>query len=212
MAEQKSAQERLPQPLRAAAWTLQKVPGSGMVSRATAGTLDRIGAVSPRGRRMAVYTGAGVLGVTGVVEWPVAVTGAAVAWLTRPRSQQKQPPVEAGRGAEAVGASEDAGPAAGAASTAGIEGASGTGPVDGGTGPVDDAGRPGAEGTGPVGGGPTSAHRDAASQAADTTALQAGGEGTGATAPAGGTTARGQRKAPPAGGAGGSTTRTGKAG
>ncbi|WP_435807582.1 hypothetical protein [Streptomyces canus] len=49
------------------------------------GALDRVGAVSPRGRRLAVYAGAGVLGVAGVVEWPVAVTGAAVAWLTQPR-------------------------------------------------------------------------------------------------------------------------------
>jgi hypothetical protein len=88
MAEQKSAQERLPQPLRTAASTLQKVPGAGMVGKAAEGALDRIGAVSPRGRRMAVYTGAGVLGVAGVVEWPVALTGAAVAWLTQPRPKE----------------------------------------------------------------------------------------------------------------------------
>ncbi|MDN0201070.1 hypothetical protein [Streptomyces sp. S.PNR 29] len=88
MAEQKPAQERLPQPLRTAAATLQKVPGAQMVGRAAEGTLDRIGAMSPRGRRMAVYTGAGVLGVTGVVEWPVALTGAAVAWLTQSRPKE----------------------------------------------------------------------------------------------------------------------------
>jgi hypothetical protein len=37
---------------------------------------------------MAVYAGAGVLGVAGAVEWPVAVTGAAVAWLTQQRPRQ----------------------------------------------------------------------------------------------------------------------------
>jgi hypothetical protein len=87
MSEQKSTQD-LPQPLRAAASVLSKVPGAGTVGRAAEGTLDRIGAVSPRGRRIAVYTGAGVLGVAGIVEWPVAVTGAAVAWLTQPRQEE----------------------------------------------------------------------------------------------------------------------------
>ncbi|GCB49573.1 hypothetical protein SNL152K_6912 [Streptomyces sp. NL15-2K] len=66
------------------------MPGAGLVGRAAEGTLDRIGAVSPRGRRIAVYTGAGVLGVAGVVEWPVAITGAAVAWLTQPRGDKAE--------------------------------------------------------------------------------------------------------------------------
>ncbi|MFF8189798.1 hypothetical protein ACF05L_02695 [Streptomyces bobili] len=88
--------QELPQPLRAAASVLSrvpeavsKVPGAGTVGRAAEGALDKVGAVSPRGRRLAVYTGAGVLGVAGVVEWPVAVAGAAVAWLTQPRPQQR---------------------------------------------------------------------------------------------------------------------------
>ncbi|WP_149552842.1 hypothetical protein [Streptomyces marokkonensis] len=75
----------LPQPLRAVASGLRHLPGAEQVGRVAGGTLDAIGQVSPRGRRMAVYAGAGVLGVAGVVEWPVALTGAAVAWLTRPR-------------------------------------------------------------------------------------------------------------------------------
>ncbi|MFF9768937.1 hypothetical protein ACF1GT_20405 [Streptomyces sp. NPDC014636] len=83
MAEQKSSV--LTAPLRGAASVLRRVPGAGTVSRAAEETLDKVGAVSPRGRRMAVYAGAGLLGVAGVVEWPVAVTGAAVAWLTQPR-------------------------------------------------------------------------------------------------------------------------------
>lgn len=87
MAEQKRAQE-LPQPLRAAASVLRHVPGAGTVGRMAEGALDKVGAVSPRGRRIAVYTGAGVLGVAGVVEWPVAITGAAVAWLTQPHREE----------------------------------------------------------------------------------------------------------------------------
>ncbi|WP_399498672.1 hypothetical protein [Streptomyces sp. P17] len=82
----------LPQPLRATLSVLGRVPGAGTVGRAAGGVLDVIGTVSPRGRRIAVYTGAGVLGVAGVVEWPVAVTGAAVAWLTQPRPQEQETP------------------------------------------------------------------------------------------------------------------------
>lgn len=110
MAEQKSSQQVaesgspspaqwLPQPLRAAVSVLGRVPGAGTVGRLAGGALDRVGAVSPRGRRLAVYAGAGVLGVAGVVEWPVAVTGAAVAWLTQPR------PGEHGEHGEPGGAS-----------------------------------------------------------------------------------------------------------
>jgi hypothetical protein len=84
MAEQKSS-SALTAPLRGAASVLSRVPGAGTVSRAAEETLDKIGAVSPRGRRMAVYAGAGMLGVAGVVEWPVALTAAPVAWLTQPR-------------------------------------------------------------------------------------------------------------------------------
>jgi hypothetical protein len=79
----------LPQPLRAVASGLRHVPGAEQVGKVAGDALDRIGAVSPRGRRMAVYAGAGVLGVAGVVEWPVALTGAAVAWLTQPRHGQR---------------------------------------------------------------------------------------------------------------------------
>ncbi|KQV99041.1 hypothetical protein ASD08_11425 [Streptomyces sp. Root369] len=107
MAEQKSSQQvaesgspsmaqGLPQPLRAAASVLGKVPGAGTVGRVAGGALDRVGAVSPRGRRLAVYAGAGVLGVAGVVEWPVAVTGAAVAWLTQPRPGEHEEHGESG--------------------------------------------------------------------------------------------------------------------
>ncbi|WP_328869486.1 hypothetical protein OHT76_04870 [Streptomyces sp. NBC_00287] len=82
----------LPQPLRTTASALGKVPGATAVGKAAGGTLDAIGTVSPRGRRIAVYTGAGLLGVAGLVEWPVAVTGAAVAWLTQPRPQEHEEP------------------------------------------------------------------------------------------------------------------------
>ncbi|MFD0332967.1 hypothetical protein ACFQZ0_04615 [Streptomyces erythrogriseus] len=79
----------LPQPLRAVASHLSRLPGAGHVGRVAGTALDTLGAVSPRGRRIAVYTGAGVLGVAGLVEWPVALTGAAVAWLTRPRDDKE---------------------------------------------------------------------------------------------------------------------------
>ncbi|MGP4050803.1 hypothetical protein [Streptomyces sp. 2A115] len=114
MAQQAQTQQRpsstqqkrtsdLPEPLRFAGAALRKVPGSGTVSRAAEGALDKVGAVSPRGRRLAVYTGAGVLGVAGVVEWPIAVTGAAVAWLTQPRPEESQESQESGGSKESKG-------------------------------------------------------------------------------------------------------------
>ncbi|MDO0928959.1 hypothetical protein QQY24_27435 [Streptomyces sp. TG1A-8] len=101
MAEQRSPSV-LTAPLHGAVSVLRRVPGAGVVGRAAQETLDRVGAVSPRGRRFAVYTGAGVLGVAGVVEWPVALTGAAVAWLTQPRPAA--PAVPAAPAAQAAGA------------------------------------------------------------------------------------------------------------
>lgn len=80
-----NASTGLPQPLRAGASVLRRVPGAGTVGHAAEGALNAVGAVSPRGRRMAAYTGAGILGATGVVGWPVAVAGAAAVWLTQQR-------------------------------------------------------------------------------------------------------------------------------
>ncbi|GGS98993.1 hypothetical protein [Streptomyces chromofuscus] len=88
MERQKTSPE-LPAPLRAPVTALRKVPGAGMVTKAAGGALDAVGAVSPRGRRVAVYTGAGILGVAGVVEWPVALTMAGVAWLTQPKPRHE---------------------------------------------------------------------------------------------------------------------------
>ncbi|MFC8143964.1 hypothetical protein ACFUKV_19870 [Streptomyces paradoxus] len=88
MNQETSRSSDLPQPLRAVASGLRHLPGAEQVGQVASDALDRIGAVSPRGRRMAVYAGAGVLGVAGIVEWPVAITGAAVAWLTQPRPGQ----------------------------------------------------------------------------------------------------------------------------
>ncbi|MFF6879794.1 MULTISPECIES: hypothetical protein [unclassified Streptomyces] len=89
MNQETSRSPDLPQPLRAMASGLRHLPGAEQVGKVATDALDRIGAVSPRGRRMAVYAGAGVLGVAGLVEWPVAVTGAAVAWLTQPHPGQR---------------------------------------------------------------------------------------------------------------------------
>ncbi len=77
----------LPQLLRAAGSGLRRLPGTAQVNRVAEGALDWITVVPPRGRRIAIYTGAGILGVAGVVEWPVALTGAAAAWLTQPRPE-----------------------------------------------------------------------------------------------------------------------------
>ncbi|WP_210719002.1 hypothetical protein [Streptomyces galbus] len=108
----------LPGPVRTAASALGKVPGAGLVGRMAGGAWHRAGALSPHGRRMAVYAGAGVLGVTGVVEWPVAVTGAAVAWLTRPRPEDRRDAGPQGTGA-ARGVARSAAHTAAKATTAG---------------------------------------------------------------------------------------------
>ncbi|WP_314176651.1 hypothetical protein [Streptomyces winkii] len=63
----------------------EKVPGADRVRGVFDGMLDTVGIVSPQARRVAAYTGAGILGVAGVIEWPVAVAGAAAVWLTQPR-------------------------------------------------------------------------------------------------------------------------------
>ncbi|MEU3491460.1 hypothetical protein [Streptomyces massasporeus] len=104
MNQETSRSSGLPQPLRAVASGLRHLPGAEQVGKVATDALDRIGAVSPRGRRMAVYAGAGVLGVAGVVEWPVAVTGAAVAWLTRPRPGQQPDGASPNGGTHSAGA------------------------------------------------------------------------------------------------------------
>ncbi|MEU5095163.1 hypothetical protein [Streptomyces sp. NPDC020996] len=93
MAGEKSTSD-LPEPLRTTVSALRRVPGVGLLERAAQGTLDKVEAITPRRRRLAVYTGAGVLGVAGVVEWPVAIAGAAVAWLTQPRPEEEHGPEE----------------------------------------------------------------------------------------------------------------------
>ncbi|MGW0758184.1 hypothetical protein ACWD1Y_17160 [Streptomyces sp. NPDC002814] len=84
--------EPLREPLQTTASALRRVPGAGTVTKAAEGTLDAVGAVSPRGRRMVAYTGAGLLGVAGIVEWPIALTGAAVVWLTQPKPGGSEEP------------------------------------------------------------------------------------------------------------------------
>ncbi|RSO50544.1 hypothetical protein DMH15_01050 [Streptomyces sp. WAC 06725] len=64
---------------------MDRIPGAGLAQEAVNGTLDAVGSVSPQARRVAVYAGLGVLGAAGLVEWPVAATGAAVVWLTQQR-------------------------------------------------------------------------------------------------------------------------------
>ncbi|MFD4230228.1 hypothetical protein [Streptomyces sp. NPDC058545] len=82
---QHPVQEALAHPMRRVMTAVDRVPGADRVKGIVDGVLDSVGIVSPHARRVAAYTGAGLLGVAGVVEWPVAVTGAAVVWLTQPR-------------------------------------------------------------------------------------------------------------------------------
>ncbi|MFF5536771.1 hypothetical protein ACFY71_30645 [Streptomyces cinerochromogenes] len=143
MAEQKSS-SALTAPLRGAASVLRRVPGAGTVSRAAEGTLDKVGAVSPRGRRMAVYAGAGLLGAAGVVEWPVALTGAAVAWLTQPRPDQPAGATDVGAAQPEPG--QDLGAAALRSGAGGSAGTPAGGQAPGRTvtaGRAEEAGRPG---------------------------------------------------------------------
>lgn len=67
--------------------TVSHLPGVGAVRDATGAVLDRLGAVSPRARRAAVYTGAAALTVVGVIEWPLAAGAAGIAWLTQARPE-----------------------------------------------------------------------------------------------------------------------------
>lgn len=79
--------EAVSHPLDTMRSTAQRLPGAEAVKGAFDGVLDKVGVVSPQTRRVAAYTGAGLLGVAGVVEWPVAAAGAAAVWLTQQRSR-----------------------------------------------------------------------------------------------------------------------------
>ncbi|MFF2206232.1 hypothetical protein [Streptomyces sp. NPDC058145] len=92
MSQARKSWSDLSQSSRVVTSALHRLPGAEQVSRVADGALDRIGTVSPAGRRMAVYTGAAVLAAAGVMEWPVALTGAAIAWLTQPRPDQPARP------------------------------------------------------------------------------------------------------------------------
>ncbi|SDK30180.1 hypothetical protein [Streptomyces indicus] len=101
MSENRSAPPDLTRPVRAAAARLRQLPGAGVVARVADETLDRVGVVSPKSRRIVAYAGAGLLGVAGAIEWPIAVTGAAVVWLTQSRDEDEDvDEAAAGRGAE----------------------------------------------------------------------------------------------------------------
>ncbi|MEV0495304.1 hypothetical protein [Streptomyces atratus] len=82
---QHPVQETLAHPMQTMTTAIEKVPGAERVKGIVDGVLDSVGVVSPHARRVAAYTGAGLLGVAGVVEWPVVAAGAAVVWLTQPR-------------------------------------------------------------------------------------------------------------------------------
>jgi hypothetical protein len=78
---------KLSHPMQTVTEAVNHVPGATVVKGAVDGVLDTVGVVSPHARRVAAYAGVGLLGVAGLVEWPVAAAGAAVVWLTQPRPE-----------------------------------------------------------------------------------------------------------------------------
>ncbi|MFH8474837.1 hypothetical protein [Streptomyces sp. NPDC018000] len=83
-------QETLTHPVQMVTTAVEKVPGADRAKVFVDGVLDSVGIVSPRARRVAAYTGAGLLGVAGVVEWPVVAAGAAAVWLTQQRPKDAE--------------------------------------------------------------------------------------------------------------------------
>jgi predicted phage gp36 major capsid-like protein len=75
-------------PIDTAATVVGHVPGVSAMRKAANGVLETVGIVSPQARRLAAYTGMGLLGVAGVIEWPVAAGGAAIVWMTQARDGQ----------------------------------------------------------------------------------------------------------------------------
>ncbi|MEV6162000.1 hypothetical protein AB0L71_08745 [Streptomyces sp. NPDC052052] len=80
-------QDALAHPKETMTTVMDRVPGAETVKGVFDGVLDSVGVVSPRARRVTAYAGAGLLGAAGVIEWPLAVAGAAVVWLTQPRPE-----------------------------------------------------------------------------------------------------------------------------
>ncbi|MEU9760825.1 hypothetical protein [Streptomyces sp. NPDC047985] len=80
-------QDALAHPMETMTAVVDRIPGVEEVKGLADGVLDSIGVISPHARRVTAYAGAGLLGAAGLIEWPVAVAGAAVVWLTQPRPE-----------------------------------------------------------------------------------------------------------------------------
>ncbi|MFC5909162.1 hypothetical protein [Streptacidiphilus monticola] len=82
-----------------------RVPGAGVVRGAANNVLELVGAVSPRSRRIAERAGAGVREAAGVLDWPFATVGAAVAGLLpgrrEPEAEATPTPLDVAKVAEA---------------------------------------------------------------------------------------------------------------
>ena len=91
---------KLSHPVQTMTEAVNHVPGAPVVKGVVDGVLDTVGLVSPHARRVAAYAGVGLLGVAGLVEWPVAAAGAAVVWLTQPRPEHNGGATTAQRTAE----------------------------------------------------------------------------------------------------------------
>ncbi|MGW2250192.1 hypothetical protein ACWCXH_08325 [Kitasatospora sp. NPDC001660] len=86
-------------PVDTAASVVRRAPGARTVGGVVDGVLDTVGLVSPQARRIAAYTGAGLLGALGAVDWPVAAAGAAAVWLTQSRPTRTVAPTPAPKSA-----------------------------------------------------------------------------------------------------------------
>ncbi|MEU6019028.1 hypothetical protein ABZ826_34895 [Streptomyces sp. NPDC047515] len=102
-------QDVLAHPMETMTAVVDRVPGAEVVKGVFGGVLDSVGVVSPHARRVTAYAGAGLLGAAGLIEWPVAVAGAAVVWLTQPRPEDvTEEPTGAGHGLRAKQAARSA--------------------------------------------------------------------------------------------------------
>jgi hypothetical protein len=106
-----AAQSAVLHPVSSVTSVVRMLPGASAVESVFSGVLNAVSMTSPRARRVAAYTGAGLLGVAGLVEWPVAVAGAAAVWLTQARDKD---PAKTGRTVARSGAGDRSGATAGA--------------------------------------------------------------------------------------------------
>lgn len=86
-----ASSSRIPRTIGAASATLDNLPGVGVARKLVDGALGTVGSVPLGTRRVAIYAGAGLLGLLGAIEWPIVAVVAGAVWLTQPRSEAPRP-------------------------------------------------------------------------------------------------------------------------